>query len=118
MKRIGMLLAAVTVMAFSVQDTQAKPLGVLMAKSGLTPKDFNLMGATETQLYSPSVKSVGSTLSWSNPESGATGTVKLVSRDGNCVTIHHVVYGKDKTTPIVLKPRMCESSEGNWLLAP
>ncbi len=96
----------------------AKPLSKLLADSGLSPQDFDMLLAKEKELYIPKVRKTGTTLSWSNPATGARGDVKLASVRGNCVVIAHSIYPRDVVEPILLEPKMCKSADGRWLLAP
>lgn len=113
------LIAAAAAIAMAAPvGGMAKPLGKILADSGLSPQDFDLLSATEKKLYIPAVKPVGSTLSWSNPDTGAHGEVRLAAVRGDCVFIEHIVYPRDETVPIELKPQMCKAADGRWLLAP
>jgi surface antigen len=118
MRRNVNLIAALLMAIAAPLSAIATPLSVQLARSGFTPKDLDLMSATAAKLYTPSVKEVGSTLSWSNPDSGARGSVKLAAVQDNCIYLHHFVYAKGRTSPAELRPRMCKSTDGRWLLAP
>ncbi|WP_424985276.1 hypothetical protein [Microbulbifer sp. S227A] len=117
--RLSLKLTLVLVIALTAPAAGiAKPLSKLLAGSGLSPQDFDMMQATEKQLYTPRVRASGTTLSWSNPATGAHGDVKLAAVRGECVFIEHSVYPRDAVKPVQLKPQMCKSADGRWLLAP
>ena len=118
MRNIAILIAALIFATAAPISVGAKPLGIILAQSGLSPKDLELLSATEKQLYSPTVKTVGSKLSWTNPDTGAHGTVRLAEVRGNCVFIQHVVYPKGEKKPVELRPHLCKAADGRWLLEP
>lgn len=118
MRHLVKLIVALAIVMSAPVGVMAKPLSKILADSGLSPQDFDLLTATEKELYIPTVKSAGTKLSWSNPESGARGEVRLAAVRGDCVFIEHLVYPKGGTEPIVLRPEMCKAADGRWLLAP
>ncbi|MDU9005065.1 hypothetical protein [Sedimentitalea todarodis] len=118
MRKIVKLIVAISIAMAAPVGGMAKPLSMILADSGLSPQDFDLLSATEKQLYTPTVKPTGTELSWSNPETGARGEVKLAAVRGDCVFVEHFVYPKGATEPIELKPQMCKAADGRWLLAP
>lgn len=111
-------LAAVLIVIGLPLGAMATPFSVQLAKSGFTPEDLDLMAATEARLYTPNIQKTGSRLSWSNPGSGASGSVTLESVQGACVELHHLAHKKDRPAPVELRRRKCRADDGRWLLAP
>lgn len=118
MRHLTTLIAALAIALAAPVGVMAKPLSKILADSGLSPQDFELLTATEKELYTPTVKPTGTKLDWSNPETGARGEVTLAAVRGNCVFIEHAIYPTDATKPVELKPQMCKAADGRWLLAP
>lgn len=115
-------LVAMTLLlaAFSVAApfASAKSLSRILADSGLTPADFDMVQNSAKTLYDTPNHKPGQNVDWSNPESGAHGSAQLKTVRGNCAYILHKVYVRDATRPRELRTEYCQSADGEWLLQP
>lgn len=118
MTRFLCLLVLPFLLSAAPAPVLAKSLAKIIADSGLTPADFDLMWATEATLYKTAHPTPGKTASWENPQSGAKGSVTLDKMQSNCAYLRHVVVAKDRNTPLDLHNRMCRSSDGQGRVAP
>lgn len=110
------LLLAVALTAGS--QIHAKSLSKIVASAGLTSEDFDLLNATARTLYEAASPPVGRIVSWSNPDSGSHGTVRLAAMRGNCAYLQHFVYAKGQAQPRELRSQRCKAADGRWLLQP
>ena len=94
----------------------AKSLAKIAAASGLSPDDFNQVMAAERNLTQTPQQ--GRTVSWSNPDSGARGSSKLVALRDNCAFMQHFVYTSPTAQPNELRTRWCKQGDGVWLRMP
>ena len=91
MRHLVKLIMALAIAMAAPVGGMAKPLSKILADSGLSPQDFDLITSTEKELYTPTVKATGTKLAWSNPKTGARGEVKLAAVRGECVFIEHFI---------------------------
>jgi surface antigen len=105
-------------LAVAPTPVMAKSLSRIIADSGLSPQDFDMMRTAEHTLYATASPKVGKTANWDNPQSGSRGSVKLDSMQSGCAMLHHVVYPKGRPQALELRNRMCKSSDGRWLVTP
>lgn len=116
MKHLATLLFALSLLGGAAPVAVAKPLSKILAQSGMSPQDFDMMAAAERSLYETSAPKAGKTASWANPETGSNGTVRVDAVQGNCVDLQSRVIPKGTGEEVTLKTRMCKSAEGKWLL--
>lgn len=112
------LLCACAVLVTIGAVVQAKPLSRILAESGLSSEDFDLMGQYAAGLYERGTPKAGASVQWSNSESGAAGTVRLQETGGNCVLLRHEATAGGKDKPILIHTRRCKNADGIWVLQP
>lgn len=96
----------------------AKPLGRILAETGLSSEDFDLMGQYAAGLYERGSPKIGASRKWTNVESGASGTVTLGAVTGNCVSLRHEATAGGKDKPVLIHTRRCKNADGIWVLQP
>ncbi|MBK0326485.1 hypothetical protein I5535_04175 [Rhodobacteraceae bacterium F11138] len=117
MKYVLTLLLALGVTASLPPALKAQqPLSRILAQSGLSPQDFDLMAAAETALLGQNGPGKGQETSWSNPENGSRGTIQAVAVQGNCAELLHLIHPKGQAKAVELRKKLCKSSDGRWLL--
>lgn len=117
--KVPLTFIAASVLALSLTaSVSAKSLSRMVAETGLSPEDFNILTETARPLYETASPRAGATASWDNPDSGNRGVVRLDSLSGGCAVLTHQVYAKGATEPRAIRSRRCKSAEGKWLLAP
>jgi hypothetical protein len=117
--RKGVLIAMlVGVLGVSGAAVSATPLSKMMKDSGLTPQDFELLGAAESTLYDNKTPAVGASQSWKNPDSLSFGTVKVEKVEQSCIILRHDTHPKGAEASFGFNKRMCKSTDGRWLITP
>ena len=114
-------LTLACILALSLGGTgpvAAKSLSRIVASAGLTPQDFEMLRDTARQLYDTATPQQGRTLSWTNPDSGSRGTVRLTEVKQNCVSLRHLVYPKGQDQAREILSQRCKDAEGQWILQP
>jgi len=96
----------------------AKSLARILAETGLSSEDFDLMGQYAAGLYQRGTPTVGASAKWANDGSGAAGTVTLQEVKGNCVLLRHQATVADKDKPVLIRTRRCKNADGIWVLQP
>ncbi|MBY6067653.1 hypothetical protein KUW17_12925 [Leisingera aquaemixtae] len=114
--RFSGILTAAAVAALVAAPAAANPLSRILAKSGLTPQDTNIMRQAEQSLLAQAQGGNGKRAKWSNPDSGAHGEVNVAGKEGDCVLLQHQAFLKDDQTPKQVRRKFCPS-EGKWLLS-
>ena len=109
---------AIAVVALSGQAVQAQYSGIDLRERGLTKEDYAILSAAGEELYATGEPVVGSETGWSNPETGASGNIKLTDYDGRCVRLDYVINAPTKKNPSRLDWRLCRQDDGRWLNAP
>ncbi|MBY6142347.1 hypothetical protein KUV26_23225 [Leisingera daeponensis] len=112
--RFSEILTAAAVAALVAAPAASNPLSRILAKSGLTPQDTNIMREAEQSLLTAAQD--GKRANWANPDSGAHGEVQVAGREGDCVLLQHQAFVKDDQTPKEVRRKFCPS-EGKWLLS-
>lgn len=105
--------AVLAVAALVAMPAAANPLSRMLAKSGLTPEDFNLMREAEQTLLAGAQ---GGAVQWNNPASEAHGDVRLRGKEGDCLLVQHQAFLKGSQTPKQARRKFCPSG-GGWLLS-
>ncbi|KIC16915.1 hypothetical protein [Leisingera sp. ANG-Vp] len=114
--RISGILAAAAVSALALSPAAANPLSRILAKSGLTPQDTNIMRQAEQSLLAEAQGGSGKQAKWTNPDSGAHGVVRVGGKEGDCLLLQHQAYLKDSSDPKQVQRKFCPSG-GDWLLS-
>ena len=83
---------------------------------GVSRADTRLLLDTAATLWESGNPQVGDNAAWSNPETGATGTVEVTAYDGRCVTILHEILPGNDAAPIEATGRRCRAEDGRWLI--
>ncbi|WP_037311988.1 hypothetical protein [Ruegeria halocynthiae] len=98
--------------------TQAKPLSRIIAETGLSPADFNIVAATADAMLAGGTPQVGTESTWHSDETGSKGTIRVGEVRDNCVQLQHFIQpaGADETREI--RTRRCRDAAGNWVLTP
>lgn len=113
--QISSVLVAAAVAALVSVPAAANPLSRILAKSGLTAQDTNVMRrAEQTLLEEP--RNSGNQVRWRNPASGAEGVVRLGNKQDDCRYLLHQVQLKDVEEPKQLRRKFCKTDSG-WLLS-
>lgn len=107
------------VLAFFVGSISlASAQGVLDA--ALPKSDVPLMMAAAEKLYKPDNIKVGTVESWSNAETGDSGSVKLVHLHAYkglpCRRLEHTIRLKGETDPLSYVVDRCKAADGSWKL--
>jgi len=89
-------------------------------KSGLelTPEDWQMIESAASKLYQTDTPQVGSVETWSNAQSGNSGTIEL-SKTGSyqgmpCRTLEHEIKVKDVADPYRFSVDRCKTADGSW----
>jgi surface antigen len=96
------------------------PLGTGVVPNSMTHDDLDALAAAGARLYTPEQVPVGMTESWNNPQSGNSGTVKLIreftQKGMPCRRLEHRIKlareGERKYTM-----NRCKGPDGQWKLA-
>lgn len=117
--RLLICAALVAFLPMALLATGAEARWKFMNIEGLEASDMDAMGAAGAALEG---KAIGHEESWNNPETGNSGTIRLLKEDtcqgmpcqyrGNTITIGET----KKTEELVF--RRCKTPDGKWKLAP
>lgn len=113
--RFSRFLAAAAAAALATAPAAANPLSRILAQSGLTPQDTNIMRQAEQSLLAGGQGSSGGVAKWANPDSGAQGEVRISGKQGDCLLLQHKALPKNAAGPKQLRRKFCPSG-GGWLL--
>lgn len=110
------MAAAVAVM----MATPAAAVGFLNAidEIGLNNDDYEILKNEAEALYTAADPKVGDEGIWSNPVTGAHGSVELIQFDGTCATMAHAIRTPKTRDIHRLNSRRCKADDGRWLIAP
>jgi len=97
---------------------QAKTISRIIAESGLSPEDFDVMTATSEDLLSRDAPQIGREAEWINQDTGSRGTVRIGDVGQNCVTLLHFLRPAGATETRRISTRRCQDESGKWVLAP
>jgi len=111
------VFALVALTAVVAQPAFAKPLSRMLADSPMSPGDFDAMRAAEAALYGHADVKVGSSVKWSNPETGTYGVIKVSSKPSGCVVMRHMAHPKGATPAREITRKFCKGADGKWLLS-
>jgi len=114
--RFSEILAAAAVAALVAAPAAANPLSRILAKSGLTPQDTNIMRQAEQSLLAEAQGGTGKRATWINPDSGARGEVRVAGKEGSCLLLQHEAFLKDSQDPKQVRRKFCPSGD-QWLLS-
>lgn len=112
------ILSACAILAVMSGAADAKSLSRILAETGLSSEDFDLMGQYAASLYEKGTPKQGASAQWSNDTSGASGTVTLDGVQDNCVAIRHEAMADSKDKPVLIHTRRCKNADGIWVLQP
>ncbi|MEA2782109.1 MAG: hypothetical protein QOK29_3653 [Rhodospirillaceae bacterium] len=123
MREVVRALMLAIVLAFSWMPSHAaimNPFGPLGLP--LTKEDFSKMNAAVTPLLDEDSLALGTTREWSNPKSGNSGTVTLISRfetnfEGRklpCRKIRYHFSIRNIADPYNLEINRCRVEDGSW----
>ena len=113
----NLLCACAVLIAFGA-TAEAKSLSRILAETGLSSEDFDLMGQYAAGLYVRGAPQSGSSAKWTNEESGASGTVTLDKFADNCVWLRHEAMAGGGGKPVLIHTRRCKNADGIWVLQP
>lgn len=97
---------------------EAQPLSRIIARMGLSPADFAVVDATVNSLLNSGTVSVGQMRSWTNEQTGSSGTVRVNGVRDNCVRLQHVFQAGNSNNSREVRTRRCRDQNGNWILTP
>lgn len=107
-------LAVASMLLAGAASGQMNPLRQLE----LTAGDIELVGATADRLYQAG--EIGVAASWTNPESGNSGSVQILEifeREGlPCRRVEHIIKIAKDPAPKRLVLASCRVPDGRWLL--
>ncbi|MDD9727730.1 hypothetical protein PVV74_19985 [Roseovarius sp. SK2] len=86
-------------------------------RTGLTQQDLNIMVRTGGELYVSRKALPGDDTIWSNPETGAYGSVEIASVSGNCVGLNYKFRTRRQARIQTVQTQRC-LTDGRWILAP
>jgi len=112
----SIVLAAALSVSAAIVDAQS--MSKMIRDTGLTQEDFNLMTQTGAALYETGAPQVGPVRTWSNPDTGARGDVRLDAAKDGCVVIHHRFEPGNDRPARQLRTRRCKDAGGTWILTP
>ena len=112
------ILSACAILVVVSGGADAKSLSRILAETGLSSEDFDMMGQYAAKLYEHGAPRAGSKAQWSNDNSGAVGTVTLDVVRGNCVSLRHEATAGGKDKPVLIHTRRCKNADGIWVLQP
>ena len=96
----------------------ARTMVETLRRTGLSQQDIDVMSKTAAGLYQTGTPRVGRTESWSNAETGAKGSVKLVAFRNNCAYLQHFIITTRRPTAQEFRFTQCRDAAGNWVLTP
>ena len=102
--------------ALSGSESAAKSMAKIMADSGLSPEDFEIMGQQAATLYTVASPRKGATTQWKNDATRSYGTVILMGMPKNCAVLRHLIYTKGAKKAREFRLRRCKTSDGSWIL--
>ena len=97
---------------------QAKPLSRILAELGLSPADFEMQSAASASLFARGRPAAGQEASWSNPDTGSKGTVRVREMRGDCAHLQHFIVPAGTGETREIRTRRCLDANGNWILTP
>ena len=112
------ILSACAILVAMSGIADAKSLSRILAETGLSSEDFDIMGQYAAGLYERGTPKAGSRAQWSNDSSGAAGTVTLDAVSGKCVSLRHEATAAGKDKPVLIHTRRCKNADGIWVLQP
>lgn len=114
------ILAAVMALcvAWLAGPGDARSVAQTLRQTGLTQADINLMTQTAATLYQSGAPKVGRTVSWTNADTQAKGSVKLVAFRGDCAYLQHFIITVRRPTSQEFRFKQCRQSDGSWVLTP
>ncbi len=112
------LLSVCAILVAMSGAADAKSLSRILAETGLSSEDFDLMGQYASGLYQRGSPKTGASAQWVNGDSGASGTVTLQEVKGNCVLLRHEALAGGKDKPVLIHTRRCKNADGVWVLQP
>ncbi|MEM9043277.1 MAG: hypothetical protein AAGC81_01175 [Pseudomonadota bacterium] len=118
MVRLLPKLALGALIAVFALPVMAEPIAIALRKAGITNDDYKLMTDAAASLYEAETVEAGAETLWSNPESGAFGTVEIAAFDGTCVVMTHLVRVKKTDKNSRINSRRCKADDGRWLITP
>lgn len=118
MKYLISAIFLATVGIVNGQQADAKSLSQMIADTGLSPEDFNLMSAATDALLAKGTPKTGQQQSWSNADTKSKGVVRVQGLRNNCVYLQHQTYPKGRAKPFELRNRLCKDKSGNWVAVP
>lgn len=98
--------------------TAAKSLSRIIAETGLSPADFEVLSASSTALLSTGTPAVGQEEAWQNAETGSKGTIRVFEARDNCVGLQHFIQPNGGDEIREIRTRRCQDGNGNWVLTP
>lgn len=117
MRHIILRLAVTGFVLLVAYPVSANSLLRQIDRTGLTQQDLNLMVRTGGELYANRSAQPGDDTIWSNPETGAYGSVELTSVSGNCVGLNYKFRTRRQSQVQIVQTQRCLTN-GRWILAP
>ena len=102
---------------FAAAPVVGKPLSRILAQSGFTPVDMEMMIQAEAVLYGVAQPQKGTSEAWSNPDSAAYGKVTIVDQQGTCVLLQHKAHPKGDEKASLINRKFCKDVNGAWRLS-
>ncbi|MDE4147008.1 MAG: hypothetical protein P1U91_19550 [Pseudophaeobacter sp. bin_em_oilr2.035] len=117
MNRFVRVVAIASIAVLAAVPSIGKQLSRILAESGLSPLDMEMMIRAEAVLYSVSQPKTGTVEAWSNPETEAHGTVTIINRNANCIMLQHEAHMKGREKALQPKRKFCKDDKGAWRLS-
>ncbi|SDD25833.1 hypothetical protein [Ruegeria marina] len=117
MKRAILIFLTATAMILAA-GAGAKPLSRIIAELGLSPEDFQLMGAASRQLVVDDRPVVGREATWENAATDSRGSVRVDAVQGDCAVLHHTIHPTGAEQAKLIGTRLCKGADGVWMMTP
>ena len=113
------LLGAVVLATLALTGPAGHAIGFLglIDRVGLTKEDYRLLGEAAAVLYETGTPEVGAHNLWNNPKSGSVGAIEVLSFDGRCVLLEHIVRTGKTQRVHRAEVQRCRGDDGVWRLS-
>ncbi|MEM7319009.1 MAG: hypothetical protein AAF408_08295 [Pseudomonadota bacterium] len=112
------LVATATICFAMASGASGKSLSRIIAETGLSPEDYNVMRDASDELFTGNGPSPGRSVSWANKTSGTQGTSRIGAVSGNCAEVQHAFRPKGDAEEKKIRTKRCRNAQGSWVLTP
>jgi hypothetical protein len=115
-RHVAVRLALTGFIAIAAGPALANSLLRQIESTGLTQEDLNIMVRAGGELYASRAARPGEDTIWSNPATGAYGSVEITSVSGKCVGLNYKFRTRRNSRIQTVQTRRC-LNDGRWVLA-